>query len=177
LTFFLLEGDEIPDTSYGSRPADRYQNTDGIARSTRSIPASIAKRQIVSSTSEHLDPQKQLREAGYPFNHISAELTELHGKFEIVSRDVLLLKTAITDETTKLSAKVDDSQKTVLEKVETLFHRKFLQVVGSIVGCLSIMFGVVTFLREQGITGVALGWVALIGGLGIFLVIFFLSRK
>lgn len=62
LTFFLLEGAEIPEIPYGDRPDDHYQNTDGIARSTRSIPVSIAKKQIVSSSTERLDPKKQLRE-------------------------------------------------------------------------------------------------------------------
>src|SRR5229473_4766892 len=50
LTFFLLEGDEIPEIPYGERPDDRYQNTDGIARSTRTIPASIPKNKIISSS-------------------------------------------------------------------------------------------------------------------------------
>jgi deoxycytidine triphosphate deaminase len=43
LTIFLLEGGEIPDIPYGERADDRYQNTQGIARSTRRIPASIPK--------------------------------------------------------------------------------------------------------------------------------------
>lgn len=177
LTFFLLEGNEIPEIPYGQRPDDRYQNTEGISRSTRTIPASIPKRQVVSSSVERLDPKKQLREAGYPFDHISTELVDLHGKFEVVSGDVALLKQTIADETKKLFGKVDDSQKTVLEKVELLFDRKFLQVAGAIIGCLSIMFGIVTFLRDHGITGTALAAVGLIGGLGIFLVIYLLSRK
>jgi hypothetical protein len=177
LTFFLLEGDEVPDVLYGDRPNDRYQNTDGIARSTRTIPANIPAKRIVSSTAEKLDPQKQLREAGYPFSHISQELTELHGKFEVVSSDVMLLKTAITEETTKLSAKVDDSQKTVLEKVEALFNQKFLQVSGAIVGCLTIVYGALTFLKDHGFSGSVLGGIALIGGFGILFVIFLLSRK
>lgn len=177
LTFFLLNGDEIPDVSYGDRSNDRYQNTDGIARSSRSIPVNIPKKQIVSSSSERLDPKKQLREAGYPFDHIGQELTDLQGKWEVVSSDVLLLKGAITDETTKLSDKVDESQKTVLEKVEALFNQKFLQVGGAIVGCLSIMYGAVTFLKDKGVTGVALGWVAVICGFGVLFVIYLLSRK
>jgi deoxycytidine triphosphate deaminase len=177
LTFFLLEGDEIPEVLYGDRPDDRYQNTDGIMRSTRKIPVNISARRIVSSTSEKLDPKKQLREAGYPFSHISQELTDLHGKFEVVSSDVLLLKTAITDETTKLSAKVDDSQRNVLEKVESLFNQKFLQVSGAVVGCLTAMYGGATFLKDRGVTGSALGWVALLAGLGILFVIYLLSRK
>lgn len=177
LTFFLLEGDEIPATPYGERPDDKYQNTEGILRSTRSIPATISKRQIVSSSSERIDPKRQLREAGYPFDHIGRELADLQGKWEVVSNDVLLVKGAIADETRKLTEKVQESQKSVLEKVETLFDQKFLQVAGAIVACLSIMFGILTFLKSQGITGVALGWVALVGGLGILLVIFFLSKK
>jgi deoxycytidine triphosphate deaminase len=177
LTFFLLDGEEIPDTLYGERPDDRYQNTAGILRSTRTIPASIPARRIVGSTADRLDPKKQLREAGYPFSHIGQELTELQGKFEVVSNDVLLLKGAITDETAKLSEKVDESQKTVLEKVEALFKEKFIQLLGSIIGCMALMFGIFNFLKVQGFTGAAMGWVATIGALAIFLVVYFLSRK
>jgi deoxycytidine triphosphate deaminase len=177
LTFFLLEGDEVPDVLYGDRPDDRYQNAEGIVRSNRTIPVSIQPKNIISSTTEKIDPQKQLREAGPPFNYISQELTALHGKFEVVSSDVLLLKSAITEETKKLSDKVDDSQKTVLEKVESLFNQKFLQVAGAIVGCLSIMFAALTFLKDHGITGSSLGWVALIGGFSVLLVIYLLTRK
>jgi deoxycytidine triphosphate deaminase len=177
LTFFLLEGDEIPDVEYGDSANPRYQNTNGIARSTRTIPVAISPKNIVSSTSEKLDPKKQLREAGYPFSHISQELTDLHGKFEVVSSDVLLLKTAITDETTKLSNKVDQSEKSVLEKVEFLFNKKFIEIAGAIVACISIMFAAITFLRDHGITGVALGWVALIAGFGLLFVIYLISKK
>jgi deoxycytidine triphosphate deaminase len=73
LTFFLLEGDEIPEIPYGDRPEDRYQNSEGVARSTRKIPANIPKRQVVGSSVERLDPGKQLREAGYPFDHIGRD--------------------------------------------------------------------------------------------------------
>ncbi len=177
LTFFLLEGEEIPEIPYGERPTDRYQSVNGIARSTRKIPANIPKRQIVASSVERLDPNKQLREAGYPFDHIGRELTDLQGKWEVVSNDVLLLKGAITEETRKLSDKVDSAQNTVLEKVENLFNVKFLQAAGAIVGCLSIMFGIITFLKDHGVTGTALGWVAIIGGIGIFVLVYLLGRK
>lgn len=177
LTFFLLEGDEIPAIPYGERPDDKYQNADGILRSTRSIPASISKKNIVSSSSERLDPKKQLREAGYPFDHIGRELSDLQGKWEVVSNDVLLVKGAITDETKKLSDKVDESQKSVLEKVESLFNQKFLQVGGAIVGCLTIVYGALTFLKDHGFSGSALAWIALVGGFGILFVIYLLSRQ
>jgi deoxycytidine triphosphate deaminase len=177
LTIFLLEGGETPDIPYGERDDDRYQNTKGIARSTRKIHAAIAKKYLVSSSVERLDPAKQLREAGYPFSHISTELTDLHGKWEVVSHDVLLLKETIAGEAEKLSKKVDDSQKMALEKVEVLFDRKFLGIAGAILGCLSIMFGAVKFLNGQGATGTAQGWVGLIGGLCILLVVYLLVRR
>jgi deoxycytidine triphosphate deaminase len=88
LTLFALDRDESPDTAYGERDKDSYQNTDGIARSTRRIPADIPKSKIVSSSFDRLDPKKQLKEAGYPFDHIGTELISLHGKFETVSADV-----------------------------------------------------------------------------------------
>jgi deoxycytidine triphosphate deaminase len=177
LTIFLLEEGEIPEILYGERDDDRYQNTNGIVRSTRKIPASIPKKQLVGSSVERLDPAKQLREAGYPFDHISTELTDLHGKFEIVSKDVLLLKDAIADETQKLSDQVEKAQKNTLEKVESLFDRKFLSIAGSIVGCLALMFGAVTFLQSHGVTGTSLGWVSVIGGFGLLLVVYLLVHR
>ncbi len=177
LTVFLLERGEIPEIPYGEREEDKFQNAQGIVRSTRKIPASIAKKNLVTSSVEHLDAARQLREAGYPFDHISTELTNLHGKFEVVSTDVVLLNETIADEARKLSGKVDDSQRTVLEKVETLFDRKFLSIAGAIVGCLAVMFGVITFLQSHGITGTALGAVALIGGFGILLVVYLVAHR
>jgi len=121
VTFFLLEGNEVPEILYGDRSNDRYQGTTGIARSTRKIPADISKRQLVASSVDRIDPSQQLREAGYPFDHISTELTNLHGKFQVVSSDVLLLKGAIEDQGVTLSRKVEETQKTTLEKVEFFF--------------------------------------------------------
>jgi deoxycytidine triphosphate deaminase len=177
LTIFLLEDGEVPETPYGQRPDDRYQNTQGIARSTRKVPADIPKKQLIGSSVERLDPIKQLREAGYPYSHIGTELADLHGKWEVVSKDVLLLKQTIADEGEKLSKKVDESREAALARVEHLFDRKFLGIAGAILGCLSIMFGAVTFLRDHGISGTALGWVALLGGLAILLVVYLLARK
>ncbi|MGA2433912.1 MAG: hypothetical protein ABSG25_01360 [Bryobacteraceae bacterium] len=130
VTFFLLEGNEVPEILYGDRSNDRYQGTTGIARSTRKIPADISKRQLVASSVDRIDPSQQLREAGYPFDHISTELTNLHGKFQVVSSDVLLLKGAIEDQGVTLSRKVEETQKTTLEKVEFFFERKFYSIAG-----------------------------------------------
>jgi hypothetical protein len=147
-----------------------------IARSTRKIPASIPKKNYVGSSVEKLDPAKQLREAGYPFDHISTELTDLHGKFEVVSKDVLLLKDTIADEAKKLSDKVDDSRKTSLEKVENLFDQKFIGAIGRIVASGSIMYGVAVFLQSQGLSAKSVGAVAVIAGVCIWLIVGFLVR-
>lgn len=177
LTFFLLEGNEIPDIPYGDRPDDRYQNTDGIARSTRTVPASIPKRQIVHSSIEQLDANKQLREAGYPFSHISTELTDLHGKFEVVSSDVVLLKKTISDEADKLSSKVDESQKTVLEKVEGLFDRKFMGAIGRIIAGGTVMYGAAVSLQGHGLSNQTIGALAVVGGIGLWGLMHFIGTK
>jgi deoxycytidine triphosphate deaminase len=177
LTICLLEGDEVPEVDYGGRDTDRYQGTEGIAASTRRVPVSIPKGKIIGSSIEKLDPAKQLREAGYPFDHISTELTDLHGKFEVVSKDVLLLKDTIASEAKKLSDKVDDSRKTSLEKVEDLFDRKFMGAIGRILACGSVMYGTAVFLQGQGLSERALGGTAIAAGVGIFAVMHFLTIR
>jgi hypothetical protein len=162
---------------YGQRGNDRYQNTQGIARSNRQIPANIPKRSLIGSSVGKLDPAKQLREAGYPFDHISTELLTLHGKFEVVSSDVALLKDTISTEASKLSQKVDETQRTALKEVENLFDRKFISIAGAIIGCIAVMFGAITFLQGHGVTGAALGWASLIGGFGILLVVYLLAKR
>jgi hypothetical protein len=118
-----------------------------------------------------------LREAGYPFHHISRELTDLHGKFEVVSSDVLLLRTTIADEGLKLSRKVDDSQKTVLEKVESLFDRKFMGAVGRIVAAGCAMYGAAVFLQGQGLSARAIGGIAVVAGIALWLLMQFLGKR
>jgi deoxycytidine triphosphate deaminase len=91
LTLLLLRGDEVPEKAYGDRGEDKYQHTEGIKLSGRRIPADIPKSKLIGSSVAKLDPKKQLREAGYPFDHIGSELIQLDGKFEMVSRDVASL--------------------------------------------------------------------------------------
>lgn len=188
LTLFLLEHDEIPEVPYGERGTDYYQDTEGIKRSARRLPADIPKAKIVSSSFDQLDPKKQLREAGYPFDHIGTELTTLHGKFEVVSKDVLLLKEQferrtnelsgkIEAETRTLSEKVEESRKSILEKVEALFDKKFLRVVGVVVGAIPIMYGGVTFLQAASLGGNVVAFITMLVGAVILLVTYVLSRR
>lgn len=188
LTIFLLDVDESPDVAYGERDTDKYQDTEGIMRSARRIPVDIPKSKVVSSSFDKLDPKKQLREAGYPFDHIGTELTKLHGKFEVVSKDVLLLKDQfetrtkelggkIEEETRALSEKIEESRKNLLEKVEALFDRKFLRILGIIIGAIPVMYGGVTYLQERKLEGSTISFLAILIGIVILLLTYVLTHK
>jgi deoxycytidine triphosphate deaminase len=188
LTVFLLDKDESPDLAYGERPGDSYQDTTGIIRSTRRIPADIPKSKIVSSSFDQIDPKTQLREAGYPFDHIGTELTTLHGKFEVVSTDVRMMKEEfsrrttdlsdkIASETTTLSRKIEETRDGILEKVEALFSKKFYAVAGVIIGAISIMYGGVNYLQKTGLGGNTVAFIAGILGILIILGTCLLARR
>jgi deoxycytidine triphosphate deaminase len=145
LTLYELGEDEVPEKVYGEEEQDSYQDAEGITPSARMIPADIPESRIVRRSERKIDPTKELLEAGHPFSHIGTELINLHGKFEIVSKDVLLLKeqfeqrtselsSKIETETRTLSKKLEDSGKTLLEKVEALFDKKFLRIAGVVSG-------------------------------------------
>jgi deoxycytidine triphosphate deaminase len=155
LTLMLLENDEVPEAEYGRTTDHKYQNTSGILLSARRIPADIPKLKIVCSSVEKLDPKKQLREAGYPFSHIGTELIQLHGQFEMVSKDVLLLKDDIAKRTGELATKLDTETKSVLDKIEAtkehaehLFSKKFTIAVGAILGGITIIAGGVPVVQK-----------------------------
>lgn len=188
LTLFLLGQEETPDVAYGERETDRYQNTEGIKRSARRLPADIPKNKIVSSSFDRLDPKKQLREAGYPFDHIGTELTALHGKFEVVSKDVMLLKDQFERRTNELSGKIEEETKTLadkleearrslVEKMETLFDRKFLRVIGVVVGAIPIMYAGVTYLEGTKLGGNTLAFVAGLFGIVILVLTYLFNRR
>jgi deoxycytidine triphosphate deaminase len=188
LTIFELAENESPEIPYGNRPNDSYQDTEGIRRSTRSIPVDIPKSKLVSSSFDRLDPKKQLREAGYPFDHIGTELTNLHGKFEVVSADVRMMRDEFQSRTTELSNKIqtetatlagqlEEQRKSILEKVEFLFDRKFLRVAGIIVGAIPIMYGGVTFLQGTGLAGNTVSFIAVVVGIVVVLGTYALTRS
>lgn len=116
-------------------------------------------------------------EAGYPFSHIGTELTDLHGKWEVVSKDVLLLKDTIAEEARKLSGKVDDSQRTVLQRVEDLFDRKFMGAIGRIVAAGSVMYGTAVFLQSQGLSAQSVGVLAVLAGIALWLLMRYLGNR
>jgi deoxycytidine triphosphate deaminase len=138
LTFFLLEGDEVPEVNYGDKTTHKYQNTDGILSSARRLPVDIPDQNVVCSSFEKLDPKKQLREAGHPFTYIGTELTKLDGKFEVVSTGVQALAT-----------KIDETKESLLEKVDSVFQSKFLWSVTLFGGMISFLYGVLGFLQQK----------------------------
>lgn len=187
LTIFKLEANELPEIPYGSGDTDAYQDAEGVVRSKRKIPADIPNNKLVSSSFAKLDPKKQLREAGYPFDHIGTELVNLHGKFELVSKDVLLLKdqfetranqltAKIESETQSISNRLDDFRKSFIEKVETIFERKFYRIVGVLIGAIPVMYAGVTFLQAKRLSANLLAFIAAIVGIAILTITFFLSK-
>jgi len=138
LTFFLLEGDEVPEVNYGDKPEHKYQNTEGVLASARRLPVEIPDQKILSSSFEKLDPKKQLREAGHPFTFISTELTKLDGKFEVVSTGVQAL-----------TNKMDETRDSILDKVDSIFQRKFLWSVSLFAGLISFLYGALGFLQQK----------------------------
>ena len=112
----------------------------------------------------------------------------MHGKFEVVSKDVLLLKDQfeqrtkelsgkIETETRTLSEKFEDSRKNILEKVEALFDRKFLRIAGIVIGAFPLMYGGITFLQGTGLGGNVVSFITLALGILIILLTCILSRK
>jgi len=124
----------------GERVNDAYQGSDGIVVSKRKLSVDIPKNKLVESSIEKMDPKLRLKEAGYPFDHISTELTTLHGRFELVSSDVAAMKEEfskrteqlsekIDSETVTLSKKIDEMYNNVLDKMEAFFQKKLMGVL------------------------------------------------
>jgi len=188
LTIFVLEHDESPEVAYGGRETDAYQDSAGIVPSARRIAADIPKNKVVSSSFAKLDPKKQLREAGYPFDHIGTELTTLQGKFEVVSKDVLLLKTEFEKRTDELSGKIETETRTLsdrlkelrqdlLERVEAIFAEKFGRVVGVIIGAISVMYGALAFLQTRKVGPSVLALIAIVVGIAVLAITCVVSRR
>ena len=166
LTLELLQGNEVPDISYGEKDEHKYQNTSGIMASQRKIPSDISKDDIISSSFAKLDPKTQLREAGVPFSYIGNELVELHGKWEIVSRDV---KT--------LTEKMDDTKTSLLEKVDSVFEKKITTAVAMIVGAITVLYGLLTFLQSASVPANVIGVLAIFSGIAIPLALWYMRKK
>lgn len=188
LTIFALEAEEAPELPYGERQGDRYQGSEGVIRSTRRLPADIPRKKLLASTFAQLDPKKQLREAGYPFDHIGTELTNLHGKFEVVSSDVRLMKDefdrktqelarTIEKETAGLSRELESARQSLLDRVDSLFDRKFYKIAGVVVGAIPLMYGGVVFLQGADMAPAAIGYVAVVVGAVILALTFVLGKR
>ena len=120
LTIMELDGGEMPERVYGENPQDHYQNTDGIKESARMIQADIPERLLVQKTARKVDPIKQLTQAGHPFNYIGTELIELQGKFEIVSKDVAVIKEGFNTLQESITKKIESETKEISSTISGL---------------------------------------------------------
>lgn len=177
LTLFLLEKDESPDVPYGEGETHTYQDTDGIKTSTRRIPADIPENKLISSSFGKIDPKKELREAGYPFNHIGRELVELHGKFETVSSDVRLLSTKIEQETQVISKRLNGLPGAILEKVEVLFQKKFLWAAAALVAAISVMLPIWNFLQAKNLSASLLVSIGIATGIVVLAITYIITQR
>lgn len=177
LTLFLLEKDESPDMPYGEGETHTYQDTDGIKTSTRRIPADIPENKLISSSFGKIDPKKELREAGYPFNHIGRELVELHGKFETVSSDVRLLSTKIEQETQVISKRLNGLPGAILEKVEVLFQKKFLWAAAALVAAISVMLPIWNFLQAKNLSASLLVSIGIATGIVVLAITYIITQR
>jgi hypothetical protein len=162
----LLEGEEVPDVSYGEKEGHKYQNTSGIMASQRKIPSDIPKEDIISSSFTKLDPKEQLREAGPPFSYIGNELVDLHGKWELVSHDVKVL-----------AEKMDDTKISLMERIDSIFEKKVTGAVISIVGGISILYGILIFLQKTSLSSGAIAGLAILGGVLLPASVMYLRKK
>jgi deoxycytidine triphosphate deaminase len=188
VTIFRLDESEKPDVAYGEATDHKYQDTEGIVLSRRRIPASLPKNKILSSGFEKLDPKKQLREAGYPFDHIGTELIRLDGKFEMVSKDVAALTKDLDARTQRLTEKIEsetaslvkslgETKQSLLDKVEMLFDRKFVRVVSVLIGAISILYGGLLFLQKTRLEQTAIAFIAVVAGLAVLATTWLLARR
>lgn len=177
LTIFKLSGDEIPSFEYGDREQDSYQNSDGIAHSSRNIPARIPKNKLVKSSIEKIDPKKQLKEAGYPFNYIGTELTELQGKFELVSKDMLLIKEEFSKTTDLLSKRIEDTKDNLILNVQALFKDNFLKIAGIILGAVPIFLGLFKFFQKTELNNNVQSICLILFGIIVIVIVFIITRN
>jgi len=165
LTIFKLMGEENPEKLYGEREQDSYQNTEKIRHSDRKIPARIPKDKLIKSSFYKIDPKKQLTEAGHPFNYIGTELTQLHGKFETVSKDVLLIQD-----------RIKETEKNIVDKFETFFTKQFIKVGSVVGGGLLSIYGVIKILQNT-MDSKTIGAITLIVGAIIIVIVLLLTLK
>jgi len=183
LTVLLLEGDEVPEIAYGGRPADAYQDTDGVRRSRRTVPVDVPDHRVVASDLSRLDPAKRLQEAGYPLDRVGAELAEVDGRLEVLSRELADTRADLDARTGKIEARIGTEHSSLVssleeagaagrETIRRMVSRRLRRAFGVGVGLVPIVCGSIILLAEQGLnrTTVAVAGVAV--GAAVLLITF-----
>jgi hypothetical protein len=177
LTLELLEDNEVPETAYGERETDKYQDTSGVLVSRRKIFADTPKDKTICSSFDKIDPKQQLREAGPPFNYVGSELVALQGKFEIVDRNFSELSKKIDTETSSVVGKIEELKKWTVEQVDHIFSKKFGMVVGTLIGGVSVLYGALQFVKGFSPSPAFLIAVTVFAGVVIILISFIVTHR
>ncbi len=151
----------MPDKFYGDSEADQYQNTDGIKESARLIPADIPDRLVVKRSERKLDPIKQLTQAGYPFNHIGTELIELQGKWEVVSKDIAVVKEGFANLQSAIGSKIEHETGTLSKSISDLGEKLDAKISHSFAEQFNLYFD----QRMQRVLGIVLTLFTFVGAL------------
>jgi deoxycytidine triphosphate deaminase len=152
LTFMELTDGERPDRFYGDDKGDHYQDTHGIKESARTLPVDIPERLVVRRSQRKVDPIKQLTQAGYPFNHIGTELIELQGKFEVVSKDVALVKNGFDNLQRVLGEKIERETGTLSKSISELGEKMDAKITKTFADQFGLYFDS-RMLRVYGVVG------------------------
>ena len=72
---------------------------------------------------------------------------------------------------------MEEERQNVLQRVESLFDRKFFRVFGLIIGAFPIMYGGVTYLQGTGLKGNTISFITMVGGVIVVLVTYALTRR
>ena len=98
----------------------------------------------------------------------------LKEQFEKQAKD---LSAKIDGETEAISKRMDEWRDSLLEKVESLFDRKFMRIVGVIIGSISIMGGICKFLYDKKVGAGVIVMIAIGSGVIILLVTCLVTKR
>jgi len=129
---------ERPTNHYGSREIDVYQNSEGIKRSSRTLPVDIPNDMIIESNIDKLDPVIKLKGAGYPFNFIGSELDAIKTETNTLSEKV-----------DRVGEKIDKQEEHLTEKFKDWSKIYLFNIISALVACIAAGYGAIIVLSKK----------------------------
>lgn len=161
LTILKLSKEETPEMLSGdNKESDIYHDKYGLVGSKRRQYVDVYPKKIIKSCADKRDPRKELKQAGYPFDYISTQLTDLHGRWEVVSKDVALLKEELRREVGIISKNIDginpnidkrfnNYETQIKDFIKLIFNEKLIIGIGGISAFLAICAAAYKYIVGQ----------------------------